>query len=130
MAKMKCERPGCAKQVEAPDIATALEMLKLHDAQAHSIANKPEKPRRPELAMTGDAVEAQDWDKFVFMYKHYKTLAGVTKDSSSHLLECLSSDVYSILFRRRRMHKSLAYNMNIKININIFSSIESLAMNL
>ena len=96
--KLRCERPGCAKQVEAENTATALELLKLHDTQAHSLSNKPEKPRRPQLIMTGDAVEAQDWDEFVFKYEHYKKLAGVTSDSSSHLLECLSSEVYSILF--------------------------------
>ena len=98
MARLQCERPGCSKEVDAQDTAQAIELLKLHDAQAHSIANKPEKPRRPELAMTGDAVEAHDWEQFVFKYEQYKTLAGVTKDSSSHLLECLSSEVYGVLF--------------------------------
>ena len=51
----------CSKKVEEPDIALAIVLLKLHDAQAHSIANKYEKPQHPELTMTGDAVEAQDW---------------------------------------------------------------------
>ena len=84
MATLKCERPGCNKKVEEADKTLANELLKLHDVQAHSIGNKPEKPRRPDLAMTG--------------YEQYKTLAGVTKDSSSHLLECLSSEVYGVLF--------------------------------
>ena len=48
--------------------------------------------------MTGDAVEDTEWDQFVFKYKHYKTLARVTKDSASHLLECLSSEVCHVLF--------------------------------
>ena len=52
MAPLKCEKRGCVKQVEAPDMATYLELLKLHDAQVHSI-NKPKKPRRPKLAMKG-----------------------------------------------------------------------------
>ena len=98
ITRLQCERPGCDKRLEAPDYAIALDALKLHDAQVHSLSNKPEKPRRPQLTMTGDAVEAEDWDEFVFKYRHYKTLAGVTKDSSSHLLECLSTEVYSILF--------------------------------
>ena len=45
MARLQCERPGCSKEVDAQDTAQAIELLKLHDAQAHSIANKPEKPR-------------------------------------------------------------------------------------
>ena len=95
---LKCEKPGCVKEVEAPDFNGALELLKLHATMAHSISIKPEKPRRPQLVMTGDAVEAEDWDEFVFKFEHYKTLAGVTNDSASHLLECLSSEVYSVLF--------------------------------
>ena len=91
MVTLKCERPGCDKKVEEADKTIALE---LHDVQAHSIGNKSEKPRRPELAMSGDAVEDTEWEQFVFRYEQYKTLAGVIKDSSSHLLECLSSEVY------------------------------------
>ena len=49
MATLKCERPGCHKKVEEADMKLAIELLKLHDVQAHSIGNKPEKPRRPEL---------------------------------------------------------------------------------
>ena len=54
----------------------------------------------PALEMSGDAdaVEDKDWEKFVFQYEHYKTLVGVTKDSSSHLFECLSFEVYDVLF--------------------------------
>ena len=40
----------------------------------------------------------KDWEKFVFQYEHYKKLAGVTTDSSSALLECLSTEVYGALF--------------------------------
>ena len=63
--------------------------------------------------MTGDAVEAQDWEQFVFKYEQYKTLAGVTKDSSSHLLECLSSEFYSVL-RAISSHSELDLLQNIK----------------
>ena len=57
MVSLHCERPGCDKKVEEADKTLALELLKLHDVQAHSIGNKSEKPRWPELAMSGDAVE-------------------------------------------------------------------------
>ena len=84
--------------MESAEPPIAIQLLKLHDSQVHGLANKPEKPRRPELTMTGDAVEDTDWEQFVFKFEQYKTLAGVTKDSSSHLLECLSTEVYSVLF--------------------------------
>ena len=62
----------------------AIQLLKLYDSQVHGLANKAEKPRRPELTMTGDAVEDTNWEQFVFKFEQYKTLAGVTKESSSH----------------------------------------------
>ena len=43
-------------------------------------------------------MEDKDWEKFLFQYEHCKKLAGVTTDSSSHLLECLSAEVYDALF--------------------------------
>ena len=84
---LRCERPGCTKEVEAQTEDSAIKKLELHDtqvhgSQVHNPSSKPEKPRRPQLTMPGDAVEAEDWDEFEFKYGHYKTLAGVTKDSS------------------------------------------------
>ena len=117
MAPLKCERPGCSKQVEETNTALALQILQLHDAQVHGIANKPEKPRRPELVMVGDAVEDTDWEQFAFKYEQYKTLAGVTKDSSSHLLECLSSEVYSVLFSTYGRHISSQTEADLLGNI-------------
>ena len=96
MAPIKCERRD--KSVDTGDVSTDIQLLQLHDTQVHGLANKPEKPRRPELIMTGDAVEVKDWEQFVFKYEQYKLLKGVKKDSTSHLLECLGNDVYSVLF--------------------------------
>ena len=89
MPTLKCEHPGCTKEVQEDDKnpMKALQLLQLHDTQAHSIANKPEKPRCPILAMPGDAVEDKDWERFVFQFQHNKKLAGFVTDSSSHVLE-------------------------------------------
>ena len=65
---------------------------------AHVVSIKLEKTRRPQLAMSGDAVAAEDWDEFMFKFETYKERAGVTDNSTSHLLECLSSEVHSLLF--------------------------------
>ena len=44
---------------------------------AHGVSINLEKTRRPQLAMSGDAVELVDWDEFVFVFKFqlYKRLA-------------------------------------------------------
>ena len=119
---LQCERPGCTKKVEAENTATALELLKLHDTQAHSSqvqghATKPEKPKRPQLAMSGDAVEAEDWDEFIFKFETYKERAGVTNNSTSHLLECLSSEVHSVLFSTHGREISKQTEANLLKNI-------------
>ena len=40
MAPLQYESPGCSKKVEEQDIVLAIELLSLHDTQAHGIANK------------------------------------------------------------------------------------------
>ena len=84
--------------VQGDDVNPAIELLKLHDTQAHRIGNKPDKQLRPTLAMPGDAVEDKDWERFMFMFDHYKKLVGLDTNSSSHLLECLSTEVHDVLF--------------------------------
>ena len=98
MAHIKCKRPDCDKPVDTGDVSTDIQLLQLYDTQVHGLANKTERPRRPELSMTGDAVEDKDWEQFVFKYEQYKLLADVKKDCTSRHLECLGNDVYSILF--------------------------------
>jgi hypothetical protein len=46
--------------------AIAIELLKLHTSQVPGMASKPDKPKRPELLMTGDTVEETDWERFAF----------------------------------------------------------------
>ena len=46
---LSCWRPGCTKVVTRDDMNPAIELMKLHCAQAHSIGNTPEKPGRPAL---------------------------------------------------------------------------------
>jgi hypothetical protein len=84
--------------MEEAEPTIAIQLLQLHDSQVHGLASKPEKPRLPELTMTSNAVENTDWEQFIVKFEQYKTSADVTKDSSRHLLECLSPEVYSVLF--------------------------------
>ena len=90
------ERGGLTS--EGDDRAQATELLQLHATLAHSMAHKPEKLRRLTLNMPGDAVEDNNWDRFIFQFEHYKKLAGVDSDSSRHLLECFSNEDHEVLF--------------------------------
>ena len=44
----------------------------------HSLTRKPEKPKCLDLVMTGDTVEAMDFDRFAFLFQQYKRLEGIT----------------------------------------------------
>ena len=68
----KCEWPRCAKKVKGETETSAFNFLQLHDAQAHSIANKPEKPRRPILAMLGDTLDYKKTEKSMCSRKSTK----------------------------------------------------------
>ena len=48
--------------------------------------------------MVGNTIPALDWDSFLHRFDVYKKLAGITGDAGNHFLDCLSKEVYSILF--------------------------------
>ena len=95
---LSCEVPGCKRKMAEAEPGVAVEMLKLHHQQVHGTTTKPEKPKRPELTMAGDAVEATDFDRFAFLFNQYKKLSGITSEAPSHLLECLGTEVMAILY--------------------------------
>lgn len=96
--KLKCQVPGCSEETIDLEPELAIRMMELHNTQVHSMSRKPDKPKRPELALTADTVEDTDFEQFQFMFQEYKKLAGLGKNSPSHLLECLSKEIYNILY--------------------------------
>ena len=95
----KCVSPGCSYATEAMEATVAVEFLKMHVSQVHGIASKPEKPKKPVLEMSGNTIDSLEWDAFTHKFSVYKKLSGISEDtSSSHLLDCLSKEVYGILF--------------------------------
>ena len=96
--RWKCFRPGCDYETELMIAATGIEYLKLHSSEVHGLASKPEKPKKPSLEMSGSCVDALQWEAFVHKFTTYKQLAGLTGDAASHLLDCLSKEVYEVIF--------------------------------
>ena len=97
-SKWRCMRPECPYETEDMDAATGIEYLKLHSSQVHGVASKPEKPKKPTLEMTGSCVDELDWEAFIHKFSVYKNLSGIPGDAASYLLDCLSKEVYSVLF--------------------------------
>ena len=94
----QCPAPGCGYRTDELEADLAIRFLEMHVSQAHGTSSRPEKPKKPELDMVGDVVDTLDWETFIHKFETYKKLAGISGDGGSHLLACLSKDVYSVLF--------------------------------
>ena len=70
----------------------------MHVSQVHGIASKPEKPKKPVLEMSGNTIDSLEWDAFTHKFSVYKKLSGISENAGSHFLDCLSKEVYGILF--------------------------------
>ena len=94
----KCLTPGCSYVTEEVEASDGIEFLKLHASQNHGVASKPEKPKKPVLEIVGNTIDMLDWEAFLHKFEVYKKLSGITADAGSHLLDCLSKEVYAVLF--------------------------------
>ena len=93
-----CPSPGCDYATDTLEAELAIRFLEIHVAQAHGVTSKPEKPKKPDLEMIGNVVDALDWETFIHKFDTYKKLAGISGDGGSHLLACLSKDVYYLFY--------------------------------
>ena len=94
----KCVTPGCSYVTDELEASVAVEFLKMHVSQVHGIASKPEKPKKPVLEMSGNTIDSLEWDAFTHKFSVYKKLSGISENAGSHFLDCLSKEVYGILF--------------------------------
>ena len=83
--KLKCEVVGCTKETQEGKLDMVTKLLEIHHSQVYSVFRKPDKPKHPELTMTGDAVEDMDYDRFAFQFSQYRKLLGLSADAPSHL---------------------------------------------
>ena len=95
---LSCNVPGCGRKSYRPSSSS-----RSTTSRCTPVTSKPDKPKRPELKMSGDAVEATDFDRFTFLFLKYRNMAGINGDAPSHLLECLGRDIMAILFRHQRL---------------------------
>ena len=96
--KWKCLTPGCSYTTDEVEASDGIEFLKLHTSQNHGVTSKPEKPKKPVLEIVGNTIDTLDWEAFLHKFDVYKKLSGITADAGSHMLDCLSKEVYAVLF--------------------------------
>ena len=74
-------------------------MLEMHRDTNHVPGGRrADKPKRPLLELSGDAVDETGWALFQHEWSRYKTLAGLTDNLPAHLQDCLSPYINRILF--------------------------------
>ena len=88
-------------------MADKLELLRIHTQTCHPV-NTPaatptrqaqaERVKRPLLNLTGQALEQEEYDHFLYMFEQYKARLGQDQDGATLLRECLGTDVSRILF--------------------------------
>ena len=66
---LSCEVHGCRRKMTEAEPAVTVESLKLHNQQVHGMTRKPDKPKCPKFTMSGDVVEATDFNRFTFFFQ-------------------------------------------------------------
>ena len=83
-------------------MADKLELLRIHSQTCHPVSApaatptrqvQAERVKRPLLNLTGQALEQEDYDHFLYMFEQYKNRLGQGQDGSTLLRECLGTDV-------------------------------------
>ena len=108
---LKCSLSTCSYTTEdaATTIELRVELLKIHNQSCHPVpvpvpAATPtrhvqaERVKRPLLNLTGQALEQEDYDHFLYMFEQYKARLGQDEDAATLLRECLGADVSRVLF--------------------------------
>ena len=91
----------------ANTIELRVELLKIHcqtchPAPAHAATPtrhiQAERVKRPLLNLTGQALEQEDYDHFLYLFEQYKNRLGQDEDAATLIRECLGTDVSRILY--------------------------------
>jgi hypothetical protein len=73
--------------------------------------------KRPVLNLSGQALEQEDYEHFLYMFDQYKNRLGQEQDGAMLLRECLGTDVSKILYSNFGADLSWFSKADIKNNI-------------
>ena len=125
---LKCSLPTCSYTTEdaSTTIELRVELLKIHCQTCHPVPAHAATPtrhiqaehvKRPLLNLTGQALEQEDYDHFLYMFEQYKARLGQDEDAATLLRECLGADVSKILYANVGEDLSKFTEVEIKDNI-------------
>ena len=118
---LDCEVPGCTSQKTGDDLALALDLMKLHHAQAHSTESKqkPPKVERPKITR---GMSGEEWATFVRKWEMFKRSTHIgTDELVTQLLACCQADLENSVYAK-------ISDMNTATEKNVLDTIKSLAV--
>ena len=89
---LPCSATECHYTTEevATTLADMLELLRLHTQACHPADTardtpkcnvQPERAKRPILALSGQSLEQEDYEHFLYMFEQYKSCVGKDQDA-------------------------------------------------
>jgi hypothetical protein len=124
-----CSATACTYQTpeDAITFADKLAAMTLHTQQAHPqpaahaqtqpLGAQSERVKRPVLHLSGQSVEQEEYDHFVYLFDQYKSRLKNVSDCGTLLRECLGEDVSRILYCIFGNTLSTQTEEQLKINI-------------
>lgn len=125
----RCSATACTYETpeDALTIADKLAAMTLHTQQAHpqpAVQAHPqtqgaqsERVKRPVLHLSGQAVEQEEYDHFVYLFDQYKSRLSNPGEGGTLLRECLGEDVSRILYCTFGTSLSTQTEEQLKTNI-------------
>ena len=106
---LPCSLDSCPYTTEevAENLSDMLKLLEIHASTCHPSTTpavtptrqtQAERVKRPILNLSGQALEQEDYEHFMYMFDQYKSRLGEGQDGATLLRECLGTDVSKVLY--------------------------------
>ena len=124
----ECSAPECRFKTpeDAITFSDKMAAMTLHTQQAHPAAApvagqhqgaQGERVKRPTLHLSGQTVEQEEYEHFIYLFGQYKARLKSVGDSSTLLRECLGEDVSRVLYSNFGTSLSTQTEVELKANI-------------
>ena len=109
MPGIACTAGGCDHVTLEGNLDQMIQLIQAHNQASHPVAaagvppaappNRPDKPKKPVLEMSGTSVEEENWNYFLDRWRAYKIMAGIgAATANQHFRDSLPHEVGKMLY--------------------------------
>ena len=80
------------------DLHPPAEVQAVQGGQAREVRPEAEHVKRPTFTLSGQSIDQEEYDHFLYLFEQYKERLGDIADSHARLLECLAPDLSKMLY--------------------------------